>query len=370
MSPTPPPRPLELVVVEDSEDDYVLIVARLAAAGWDVRARRVETAVELQAALAERPVDAVISDHQLPRFGSMAALAQVRRFDPDLPFVLVSGAIGEDVAVAAMQAGADDYVMKDKLGRLVPGLAHAMDAAAARRSHRAAELALVQSRTELRELASHLARVREEEREAIAREIHDDVGSTLMAVKFDVAFLKNRLTSDAEVSAKLAELDQLVDVAILSSTRIMHDLRPGILDEGIVAALEWQARDFQHRMGIACSFAASAEEMPVGRAAAIAVFRICQETLNNVAKYASAKRVDVRLDYGPEGLLMTIRDDGKGLHPADLAKPDCFGLRGMKERAMSLGGAIDIGGGPGRGTTIALRLPAADSAGPSDEERA
>jgi signal transduction histidine kinase len=150
----------------------------------------------------------------------------------------------------------------------------------------------------------------------------------------------------------------------------MHDLRPGILDEGIVAALEWQARDFQHRMGIACSFAASAEEMPVGRAAAIAVFRICQEALNNVAKYASAKRVDVRLDYGPEGLLMTIRDDGKGLHPADLAKPDCFGLRGMKERAMSLGGAIDIGGGPGRGTTIALRLPAADSAGPSDEERA
>ena len=488
MSLTPASRPLELVIVEDSEDDYVLVVARLAAAGWEVRPERVETAAELEAALAARAVDAVISDHQLPRFGSMAALAQVRRFDPDMPFVLVSGAIGEEVAVAAMLAGADDYVMKDKLGRLAPALARAIDAAATRRSQRAAEaalvesearfralaanlpgvvfqlqvdgarqqlvyvsergaqlfgepvkrllhdpapfvdrfdpesaaslsallaaggpdslrwvgmlaprtgrspawvelaasprrlaaggiqwdgiltditaqkdaeLALVHSRTELRELASHLARVREEEREAIAREIHDDVGSTLMAVKFDLAFLRNRLKADEAVAGKLGELDQLVDVAILSSTRIMHDLRPGILDEGIVAALEWQARDFQHRMGIACSFVASADDVPVDRAAAIAAFRICQEALNNVAKYASARRVEVRLDHGPEGLLMTIRDDGKGLQPADLAKPDCFGLRGMKERAMSLGGSIDIDSAPGRGTTIALLLPAA-----------
>ena len=154
----------------------------------------------------------------------------------------------------------------------------------------------MQSRTELRELASHLARVREEEREAIAREIHDDVGSTLMAVKFDVAWLKGQLRHEAPTTAKLVELDRLVDVAILSSSRIMHDLRPGILDEGIVAALEWQARDFQQRMGIACGFAASAEEIPVDRATAIAAFRICQEALSNVAKYAAARRVDVRLD--------------------------------------------------------------------------
>jgi signal transduction histidine kinase/FixJ family two-component response regulator len=498
MSPVSPPRPLDLVVVEDSEDDYLLVVTRLASAGWEVRPVRVETAAELQAALAARRIDAVISDHQLPRFGSMAALALVRSIDPDMPFVLVSGAIGEEVAVGAMQAGADDYVMKDNLGRLVPGLAHALEAGAARRRHRAAEsalvesearfraladnlpgvvfqlqfdgdrqqlvyvsdagaqlfgdpierllhgpvaftdrfapesaaslrpllaaraggfeplrwvgalppipgrgalwvelaasprrlasgriqwdgiltditaqkdaeLALMDSRTELRELASHLARVREEEREAIAREIHDDVGSTLMAVKFDVAFLKGQLRQDAATTAKLVELDQLVDVAILSSSRIMHDLRPGILDEGIVAALEWQARDFQHRMGIACGFAASADEIPVDRATAIAAFRICQEALSNVAKYAAASRVDVRLDGERGELRMTIHDNGKGIHPADLAKPDCFGLRGMKERAVSLGGSVAVTGGPGRGTTITLTLPIADPAAADDK---
>jgi signal transduction histidine kinase len=137
----------------------------------------------------------------------------------------------------------------------------------------------------------------------------------------------------------------------------MHDLRPGILDEGIVAALEWQARDFQHRMGIACGFAASADEIPVDRATAIAAFRICQEALSNVAKYAAASRVDVRLDGASGELRMTIHDNGKGIHPADLAKPDCFGLRGMKERAVSLGGSVAVTGGPGRGTTITLTLP-------------
>ena len=113
-------------------------------------------------------------------------------------------------------------------------------------------------------------------------------------------------------------------------------------------------------MGITCGFTASADEIPVDRATAITVFRICQEGLNNVAKYAAAHRVDVRLDGRPGRLRMTVHDDGKGIHPLDLAKPDCFGLRGMKERAVSLGGSVAITGGPGRGTTITLTLPVAD----------
>ena len=369
MSPSQPPRTLDFIVVEDSEDDYCLLLAHLAGAGWQVRARRVETAAELESALGAAPGHAVISDHQLPRFGSMQALRIVRDFDPDMPFVLVSGAIGEEVAVAAMQAGADDYVMKDKMGRLVPALVRAIDAAAGRRRQRAAEAALVESEARFRALAAHLARVREEEREAIGREIHDDVGSTLMAVKFSIAWLKGQFQHEPAAVGKLAELDRLVDVAIQSSSRIMHDLRPGILDEGIVAALEWQARDFQHRLGITCTFAASAEDIPVDRATAITVFRICQEALNNVAKYAAAKRVDVRLDGRPGRLRMTLHDDGKGIHPLDLAKPDCFGLRGMKERAVSLGGSVAIAGVPGRGTTITLTLPvaAAESGGGAGE---
>jgi PAS domain S-box-containing protein len=481
--------PLTLIVIEDSPDDYALLIARLARGGRAIQAERVETRFDLERALRERAWDAVISDHRLPQFTSLEALAVVRAHDRELPFLIVSGAIGEEVAVEAMRAGADDYLMKDKLGRLEPALARALDAAAARRRQRAAEQALVESETrfraltanlpgmvfqleqtddryalsyvsegarrlfgvapeslakdpdvvlaqlprsdaaalrralraaaaegrdlhwvgrvsagprglrwievsasarnigperavwdgivaditpqkqaeaelrasreELRTLATHQTGVREQEREAIAREIHDDVGSTLTAIKFELAFLRNALKGEAQLAAPLSRVGQLIDTAILSSTRIMHDLRPGILDEGVVAALEWQARSFEQRMGIACHFASSHDEIPLAPDQAIAVFRICQEALNNVAKYAQARAVDIRLRAGGGRLVLDIGDDGKGIEPADLNRPDRFGLRGMRERAHSLGGTVDIQGSPGHGTTICVALPLA-----------
>jgi signal transduction histidine kinase len=222
-----------------------------------------------------------------------------------------------------------------------------------------AEGALRASREELRTLAGHLTHVREQEREAIAREIHDDVGSTLTAIKFELAFLRGAVKAEAQVAAPLSRLGQLLDSAILSSTRIMHDLRPGILDEGVVAALEWQARSFAQRMRIDCRFTSSHDEIPLSPDQAIAVFRICQEALNNIAKYAEAKGVDIRLRAGAGRLTMEIDDDGKGIGPADLNRPDRFGLRGMRERAHSLGGSVEIAGTPGSGTTVRLALPLA-----------
>jgi PAS domain S-box-containing protein len=484
MHPATPP-PLALIVIEDSVDDFDLLVARLARQR-QVDARRVETPEALEQALGERAWDAVISDHRLPRFTSLDALALVRARDPELPFLIVSGAIGEEVAVEAMRGGADDYLMKDKLGRLEPALARALERAAARRRQRAAEHALVESETrfraltanlpgmvfqlesaarrfsllyvsegsrrlfgvapealvadparilaampppdahslqralrraaarghdlhwtgrvsatgelrwvevaaqarhqdpdrtvwdgivadvtpqkeaegalrasreELRTLATHLTRVREQEREAIAREIHDDVGSTLTAIKFELAFLRGSLKAEEQVAGPLARVGQLLDSAILSSTRIMHDLRPGILDEGVVAALEWQARSFEQRMRIDCHFASSHDEIPLAPDQAIAVFRICQEALNNVAKYAGAASVDIRVRAAAGRLSMDIADDGKGVDAADLNRPDRFGLRGMRERAHSLGGTVDIRGTPGTGTIVSLALP-------------
>lgn len=481
--------PLALLVIEDSLDDYALLMARLNKGGRAIDARRVETRPELEAALASRAWDAVISDHRLPQFTSLEALAIVRAHDRDLPFLIVSGAIGEEVAVEAMRGGADDYLMKDKLGRLEPALSRALEAAASRRRERAAEQARIESearfgaltanlpgmvfqleqsaaglalsyvsegsrrlfgvspdsltshperwlaqlpradaaslrralrragtegadlhwvgqvlagndrvrwvelsasgrrigdgrlvwdgivtditpqqeaeaelrasREELRTLATHQTRVREQEREAIAREIHDDVGSTLTAIKFELAFLRNALKDDERFVAPLGRVGQLIDTAILSSTRIMHDLRPGILDEGVVAALEWQARTFEQRMGIACRFASSHEEIPLASEQAIAVFRICQEALNNVAKYAEARSVEIRLRAAAGRLVMEIGDDGRGIAQADMSRPDRFGLRGMRERALSLGGTVDIRGAPGAGTSITVNIPLA-----------
>lgn len=221
-----------------------------------------------------------------------------------------------------------------------------------------AEAELTRSREELRELAGHLARVREGERAAIARELHDDVGSTLTGVKFQLQWLKGRVADDPALVEKLQQLNGLVDSAITASSRIMHDLRPAILDQGIVAALEWQARSFEQHTGLRCTFVASAEDVPLVPAQAIVVFRVCQEALNNVVKHAQASHVDVTLSGDDDEITLEIRDDGRGITAADTAKRGRFGLRGMHERALALGGSVDVSArDDGRGTAVRLALP-------------
>jgi len=220
-----------------------------------------------------------------------------------------------------------------------------------------AEADLVRSQEELRDLAQHLTAVREQEREAIARDIHDDVGSTLNAIKFELAWVRSQCGEDARVTAKLAQVDQLLLSAIHTSQRIMHDLRPGILDEGIVPSLEWQARSFEQRMGMPCTFTASDDDLVVDRDCAVALFRICQEALNNVAKHAQATAVDVSLLATGDRLELDVHDNGVGVAPDALGKRECFGLRGMRERVTSLGGGLEVDGERGRGTTVSVWLP-------------
>ncbi|HEX4884783.1 MAG TPA: histidine kinase [Casimicrobiaceae bacterium] len=232
-----------------------------------------------------------------------------------------------------------------------------------------AEAELHRSRAEVRELATHLETVREHERAAIARELHDDVGSTLTGVKFQLAVLKARVAAQPDVAAQLAALDQLVDGAITASTRIMRDLRPPILDAGIVAALEWQARSFEHRTGIACAFNASADQIDLPADHAIVVFRVCQEALTNVIKHAQARRVEIALSVSDGELALEIDDDGRGIGPGDDAKRGHFGLRGMHERAFALDGAVAVRPrDDGPGTSVSLVIPCAFPEGTSDTE--
>ena len=351
--------PLAVLIVEDSSDDYALVCAALRNMGTTLQTRRVETPEELQAALAERTWDIVVSDHRLPRMTSRDALRMVRAHDPMLSFVIVSGELGAQAAVVAMQAGADDYVVKDNLAGLAPALVRALEAARLRRRERDAAAALVNSREELRMLASHMAGVREQERERIARELHDEVGSTLTALKIELSLVRNSLKQQPQLLEPVNRAGQLVESAILVSTRIMHDLRPGILDEGLVAALEWQARSFEQRMGLACDFTSSHVDIPLSHEQSITLFRICQEALNNVAKHAQAASVTIRLHAGAGRLTLEIADDGRGISQADLARSDRFGLRGMRERAQALGGSISIGAPDRGGSSVSVVLPLA-----------
>ena len=357
---------IRILVVEDSADDFELLCHSLRKAPFRVDARRVEDAQGMSAALAAGPWDLVVSDHHLPRFSSAAALELLRREQPDTPFIIVSGMIGEDAAVDAMHAGADDYVMKSSLRRLVPAIERSLRTAGERRAKRAAEAAEKRALDELREsrerlsaLAAHIEASKEAERAEIAREIHDEMGGLLTGLKADVAWLRKHAPGDARVAEKLRDIEGLLDDVVQVSRRIAKSLRPAILDQGLNAALEWQAREFEKHAGIPCRFQSNSDDVRLDPAQATNVFRVFQEALTNVAKHARARRVEVQVFATDELLTLEVRDDGIGVAAVDLDKPESFGVRGMQERVHRLGGWLDVSGAPGRGTTIMLSIPRA-----------
>jgi signal transduction histidine kinase len=226
---------------------------------------------------------------------------------------------------------------------------------------------VVRSRARLAELTDHIEHVKEQERTRIAREIHDDLGGNLTAIKMALAMLAARLPQDQALRDKAAYLDDLVDRTIDAVHRISLDLRPSTLDLGLVAALEWQAREFERQAGVACVFRSAAREIDLDPDHASALFRIFQEALTNIAKHAGATRVLVTLRRQRQQLVLAICDNGRGIAPADRLKPHSFGLRGMSERARALGGTLSLSEAPGGGTMVAIktRLPAAANGAPT-----
>ncbi|HSB69980.1 MAG TPA: PAS domain S-box protein [Candidatus Methylomirabilis sp.] len=222
-----------------------------------------------------------------------------------------------------------------------------------------AEEQLRRSREQLRALAGHLESVREEERARIAREAHDELGQALTALKFDLAWLIHRLPKHQPAAQEKAQgMLALIDTTINTVRRISEDLRPSILDTlGLVAALEWQAQEFQTRTGIACSLLSGLPDVTLDRTPSTALFRICQESLTNVARHAQATRVIIRLSAEADYLALAVEDNGRGIPEQDFANATSLGLLGMRERALLLGGELTIVGRPGAGTTVMVKVP-------------
>jgi two-component system sensor histidine kinase UhpB len=221
-----------------------------------------------------------------------------------------------------------------------------------------AQAALDKSRAELRELQSHVERVKEQERTRISREIHDDIGGTLTAVKIDLSWLAHRLPrQEPRLMSKAAAIEQLIDHVMETTRRIARDLRPGILDLGLVPAIEWQTQEFQKRTGIACELSCEPEDLELDPDVSVTLFRVFQETLTNVTKHAHATQLSVKLAVSEGHIVLVVEDNGRGIEPGDMAKPSSFGIRGMQERSRHLGGSVAIAGEPGHGTTVTLRVP-------------
>jgi len=482
---------LRVLLVEDSPDDAELILCELAQGGLSFDSTRVESAEEMSTALFGADWDIVLSDYSLPNFSAPEALALLQASEKDIPFIIVSGCVGDEAAVAMMKAGAHDFIIKGSLARLVPAvnrclletethrqckLAQAalqksearfralaanipgmvfqllledgtlrfpyvsegcqavfgisprmlqdnpgllldmivaedrssyiesLDASATnltilnwegrirvgpkmetkwinlraspRRSfgsdnsiiwdgiaanitaNKTNELRIKQSEEQLRQLSAHIETLKEEERARVSREIHDDLGGTLTAIKMELMWFASKLPQRSKgLLTKIASLDRLVDHAIEASVRIAADLRPGILDCGIVAAIQWQTREFQDRTGIKCKIYGDEDEVTLSSESSIAVFRIFQETLTNISKHANASAVDIKLKQADGSLILEISDNGRGIREADRSKPLSFGIRGMLERSREFGGDIKITGAAGRGTQVSVRVP-------------
>jgi len=213
------------------------------------------------------------------------------------------------------------------------------------------------SSEQLRKLAARLLSVREEERTRIAREVHDELGQSLTAVKIDLAWLAGRLPrKNALMHKRIRSTRQLASRIIQSIRRISTELRPGVLDLGLAAAVEWQVHEFQARTGIQCSLRLLTQEL-FAPDISTALFRILQETLTNIARHAKATRVEVVIQKLRDRLVLRISDDGRGFDPEDPSISNSLGLLGMRERVAILGGRVNIASAPGKGTTVTAWVP-------------
>jgi two-component system, NarL family, sensor histidine kinase UhpB len=357
---------LSILHLEDNEADHELVGHVLRRSDLECELTWVETLEDFQQVLATRKVDAILADYHLGGFSGMDAWEWVKATGHDVPFIIVSGAIGEATVADAMVRGVSDYVDKNKLGRLPMVLQRALDFFATRRAQAAAARELAESRRRLVDLAEHLQTSIDRERADIAREIHDDIGGSLAAVKLDLAWIARRVTDEdtrQHVNAALA----MAEHALGASQRIMRNLRPSVLDQGLVPAVQWLAQTFAERTGMAVKWK-GALTAPLPKDVEMVAYRTAQEAMTNVLKHAQATELRIELSDLEGFLTLEISDNGHGATAQDLAKLKSFGLLGLKERAQTVGGWLDVVTGAGAGLTLILSVPLDGARGGTEDE--
>ena len=351
---------IHILMLEDNPTDSELAGHTLRRGGVKFTSTRVETEHDFIRELDKNPPDLILSDYALPGFDGYAALDIAKRKAPHIPFIFVTGTMGEEVAIETLKSGATDYVMKHRLARLVPSVHRALREAGERNERRLAQEQLRESHEQLRALSVYLQHVREEERTRIAREVHDELGQALTSCKLDLSLLANKLPGNlSPLKEKAKALSAHIDATIQTVRRIATELRPGILDHlGLIAALEWQANEFQTRTGIKCDVRTDLHEPVLTPDLATTFFRIFQETLTNIIRHAGATQVMVHLKEVAGRIILEVKDNGRGISPEEISNTRSMGLLGMKERAALLGGTFKIGPGPGcKGTLATVSIP-------------
>ncbi len=347
---------LHILHLEDSLIDHRLTRATLRRAGMAFNMAHADTLEAFMQQVLTEKFDVILADYRLPGFTALDAWQQVAQQKTHPPFILLSGAIGEAAAVDAIRLGMADYVLKDDMVRLPHVIERACEVHQARLARERAIADLAASQRRLADLTEHLQSSIEQERAAIAREIHDDIGGALTAIRFDLAWVA-RHTTQTQVREHTQAATQMLQHALGASQRIMMNLRPPILDQGLVAAVQWLADSFERRTGVPTQVRSSAAHMALGSDVQLVAYRTAQEALTNISKYAAARQVCIDLSDCEGVLTLEITDDGCGIDPPALAKPKAFGIQGLHERARTVDGWLDISSQPGKGTAVILSIP-------------
>lgn len=475
-------KPLHVLIVEDLEDDAILLVRELSKHGYDVNFQRVDTPEAMSAALSQSAWDVVLADYVMPKFSAPAALMMLKDRELEIPFIIVSGAIGEETAVKAMKAGAHDYVMKDNPSRLVPAIERELREAKERRRHQQASKALIEREKQYRSLfenasdgilirhldgnivmankamanltgytveelakmniskfltpqsfeiamkrqkhltenrktagqryeldmirkdgtqrvtesvaslvadeghsttiqviirdvterrkaqenmhvyVNQITKAQEEERQRIARDIHDDTIQALARMGLDIDSLLNseEQLSDG-VMQSLQELRIKTTELLQGTRRLTRDLRPPMLDEmGLVDALQWSVDKLKEQHSINVTLKVQGALRRLLPETELVLFRIVQEALTNVRKHSHATEVMIQADFNPEKVKLSIADNGCGFELPEaidgLARTGQLGLIGMRERARLLNGTLEVESELNKGTTITLEM--------------
>jgi signal transduction histidine kinase len=345
---------LRVLILEDEPADAELELAALAEGGFRCEPTLADGRRRFESEFSPGRFDLVIADYRLPDYTGLEALELVRRHDELVPFVLVSGALGEERAVEALRAGATDYVLKHGLARLASAVRRALEERRERERHLATRRALEGSELRLRALSRRLLGVQEEERARLARDLHDDVGQALTALKIQ---LESLARGAGPLAGRVLECVDTTRHTLERVRQLSLSLRPLQLDDlGLVAAL----RSYVDRQATIGSLRPhfDAAEAPQAIAADVetACFRVAQEAITNVLRHASAANLWVRLFTASGQLALSVRDDGAGF---DLeaarrrgAAGASLGLVGMEERSALAGGGLELRSAPGQGTVL------------------
>lgn len=306
--------------------------------------------------------DIVLGDYSLPSFDGMKAFRMLRKSHSYIPFILVTGVLSEQVALECLKEGVDDFILKSSFRRLPMAIHNAIRKKENEKEKAIMAEELEKSHEELRAFLNKQQMAREEERHIIARDLHDELGQVLTALKIDITMFGKKILSGKEyrkeeLESEMKEIIGMVDQTTRSVKRISSGLRPEILDElGISEAIEWLVKDFEKRNKIRCNIDLP-DEISVNSDFPITLYRIVQEALTNIARHAEATKVNIKLEI-TEGLLkLEIGDNGKGIMLDKINSSSSLGIIGVRERVGSLNGKFKISSENGYGTIVSALIP-------------